>query len=52
MRVFGIICLLAAALLSCVAGIYTATNEAIGLALALAACFALLVGVKALADRR
>lgn len=52
MRVLGIICLLVAAMLSCVAGIYAATNETLGLALALGVCVALLIGVKLVADKR
>ena len=52
MKVFGILCLLAAVLLSCVAGVYAVTNTPIALAVAITAGFALFVGVKWVADRR
>lgn len=50
--IFGVICLLAAVLLSCVAGVYAATNPPGALGIAFGACLALLVGVKWVADRR
>jgi hypothetical protein len=51
MKVFGILCLLAAVFLSCVAGVYAVTNTPVALAVAITAGFALLVGVKWVADR-
>ena len=51
MKVFGILCLLAAVSLSCVAGVYAVTNTPIALAVAITAGFALFVGVKWVADR-
>lgn len=50
--ILGIICLLTAVLLSCVAGIYAATNETVASAIAFAAFFALLSGVRWVADKR
>jgi hypothetical protein len=50
--IFGAICLLAAVLLSCVAGVYAATNSPGALGIAFAAGVALLVGVKGVAGRR
>ena len=52
MKVFGILCLLAAAFLSCVAGVYAVTNTPVALAVAITACFALVAGVKWISDRR
>ena len=52
MKVFGIFFLLLAVLLSCVAGVYAVTNTPVALAVAFTACFALVVGVKWVADRR
>ena len=50
--IFGIICLLAAVLLSCVAGVYAVTNTPAAVAIAFTACFVLFVGVKWISDRR
>jgi hypothetical protein len=49
--VVGIICLLSAVLLSCIAGVYAATNSRGALVIGLTAGVALLVGVKWVADR-
>ena len=44
--------MLAAVLLSCVAGIYAATNTPVALAFAITAGFALFLGVKWISERR
>ena len=44
--IFGILGVAGAIILSCVAGIYAATNPAAALATAATACIALVVGVK------
>jgi hypothetical protein len=50
--VWAIVCLATAIAFSCMAGIYAATNVAVALAFAVTAGFALLAGVKWLADKR
>ena len=50
--IFGIISLVAAGLLSCVAGVYAATNSLAALGTAAVACVALMVGVKLIAGSR
>jgi hypothetical protein len=44
--VVGIVLVAGAIILSCVAGIYAATNSEVALATAATACIALMVGVK------
>lgn len=50
--IFGFICLVAAVLLSCIAGVYAATNALAALAIAFTACLALFIGVRWVSDRR
>lgn len=50
--VFGFICLVAAVLLSCIAGAYAATSTLAAVAFAFTACLALFIGVRCVADRR
>ena len=50
--VLGIICMLSALVLSCVAGMYAAINSNVAIATACTACLALVVGVKWVAGSR
>ena len=50
--ILGIICMLSALVLSCVAGMYAAINSNVAIATACTACLALVVGVKWVAGSR
>jgi hypothetical protein len=48
----GIVWVVSAIVLSCIAGVYAATNPEAALATAATACIALMIGVKWVADSR